>query len=286
LKINKQQLILISSFLLGIALYVFAVQTTFTFRFANYDTLMIVLLTIIAGPAVLLLGYGTVVLIGGVASLRLAEFLARVTRSKHVIEIIDEKPQTLRQKIQTEYFTLIMPLLVFVLSMVIVWDVYNLHEDSTSIFHPLLHWLDVLSKPTGIGPITFAIDAIPAMITLIAISGITPAIVLPYFRKFKITGVNSGPFHTTLLTTVLGFVIGLGAILAIVGLVYETLWVGKEPRYYHYVIPAMLGLCIHYTIGAYLGREKSEKMITKTLEQQSRKRVVQGTVHIRGPHEN
>ena len=280
MKTNKQQLFVVSSFLLGIALYIFAVQTTY------YSTLIVNVLTLAAAPAVLLLGYGTVVIIGGVASLGLAELLARVTRSKHVIEIVTEKPQTFRKKIRKEYFLLIMPLLIFVLSIALIWDVHNLQDPRTSIFYPLLQWLDVLSRTTSINPVGNSIEAIPAMITFVAISGITPAFVLPYFRKFKITGVNSGPFHMNLLSIVFGSVVGVGAGLTLLGIVYEVLWVGRGPIYIHFGVPVMLGLSIHYTLGVYLGREKAEDNIAKALEQQSRKRVVHGTVRIGRPHEN
>ena len=276
LKTNKRRLFLILFFLLGIALYIFAVQTTY------YDTLIVIVLTLVAAPAVLLLGFGTIVLVGGVASLELAEFLARVTRSKHVIELVTEKPQTIRRKIRTESFALFMPILIFVLSIALIWDVHNLQDPRTSIFYPLLRWLDVLSRTTGSNQVTNSLEAIPAMIVFVAISGITPAFVLPYIRKFKITGVNGGPFHLNLLNTVLGSILSTGAALTLLGFIYEALWVGKGPIYIQFGIPVMLGLSIHYTLGAYMGREKAEKHIAKTLEQQSRKRIVQGTVQIIG----
>jgi len=278
LKASAQQLILICFFLLGIALYVIAVETTY------YDTSIIVVLALAAGPAVLLLGYGTVVLIGGAASLGLAEFLARVTRSRHVIEMRTEEPQTLRKKIRAEYFLLLMPGLVFLLSLALIWDVHNLRDPRTSMFYPLLQWLDVLSR-TGTS-VTYAVEAIPAMIIFIAISGIVPAFVLPYLRKFKITGVNGGPFHVNLLNIVLGAVVSVGAALTLLGIAYEVLWVRNGPIYLFYGIPVMLGLSIQYTVGACMGREKAEEYITKTLEEQSRKRVVRGTIEIKGPHEN
>jgi hypothetical protein len=275
-----QKLILVSFFLLGIVLYVLAVQTTFNLSVNSESLIIRNTLTILAAPFAVVLGYETVVLIGGMASLRLAEFMSRVTNSRQIIVVNTEKRQTLREEIRTEYFMVLMPLLIFVLSMAILWDVHNVQDPRTAIFHPILNWLDVLSKPASIDSVTYSVAAIVPMITLIAIGGLTPALILPYFRKFKITGIDSGPFHTTILSTVFGFVLGTGAILTLIGLVFETLWAGKEPSYYHYVIPVMLGLSIHYTIGAFLGREKSERNITKILDQQFLKRVVQGTVQV------
>lgn len=55
---------------------------------------------------------------------------------------------------------------------------------------------------------------------------------------------------------------------------------GKGPYYYHFIIPAMLGLSVHYAIGAFLGRDRAEDMVKKMFEARSRERVVRGAVHI------
>ena len=213
-------------------------------------------------------------------SLRLAEFMARVTRSRHVIEVIDEEPRTIGHRFVRQGFLLYMPALVFIISVTLDWDIHNLHDPQAGIFHPLLHALDTFSKPISMDPIVYSVDAIPAMIVLIAIAGVAPSMAVPYFRRFKVTGINSDPFHTNLLYTVIGLVVGLGALLTLVGLIYKILWVGKGPTYYHYVLLAMLGLSLHYTIGAFFGREKSENMVMTRLMASSGKRVVRGTVSI------
>lgn len=129
---------------------------------------------------------------------------------------------------------------------------------------------------------SYSIEMLLVMLVLVAIAGIVPSIVLPYFRKFKVTGVNSGPFHTDLLFTVVGFIVGLGALLTVLGLVYEVLWVGKGPSYYHYVVPVMLGLCVHYSIGASWGRDRAEIMVQRMLEVREGRRIVRGKVNIQG----
>ena len=42
----------------------------------------------------------------------------------------------------------------------------------------------------------------------------------------------------------------------------------------------MLGLSVHYAIGAFLGRDRAEDMVKKMFEARSRERVVRGAVHI------
>jgi hypothetical protein len=268
------------SFVAGAALYAFAVISTFGPELTTSGSLVIMVLIAVGGLGVLGLGYASAVVIGGMISLKVAEFIARLTRVRHVIEVVDEEPKTLIHRVTGGAFTYYMPVLVFIVSMTLGWDIHNLHDPRTSIFHPLLHSLDVFSTSTNIDPFSYSIDIILPMIVLVAIAGIAPSIALPYFRKFKITGVNSGPFHTDLLLTVVGFIVGLGAILTLLGLVYEVLWMGQGPFRYRYLIPAMLGLSLHYGIGAFLGRDKSENMIKKAVQTNSGRRVFRGKVYI------
>lgn len=44
----------------------------------------------------------------------------------------------------------------------------------------------------------------------------------------------------------------------------------------------MLGLSLHYSMGVFLGRDKSEEMIRNKLERRSGRRVIHGTVNIHG----
>ncbi len=270
--------------MLGIFLYVFAVLSTFGLEFysSGISPFAIVIVTCIGGLGTLVLGYASVIILGGIVSLKLNEFIARVTGCRQVIEVIDEKPRTIRRRIVWQDFLVYMPALVFIVSVILAWDIYNLHDPQTSIFHPLLHALDIFSTPTSMDPVLHSVDVIPAMVVLIAIAGVAPSIALPYFRRFRITGVNSGPFHINLLFIMVGLVVGLGVLLTVIGFIYSVLWVGKGPMYYHFVLLAMLGLSLHYTIGAFLGRDKSEDMVMTRLRATSGRRVIQGTIIIQG----
>jgi len=283
LRTRKQLLPILILFILGVLLYVFAVLSSFWLEFysSGFVAFAIIILTCIGGLGTLGLGYASVIILGGMMSLKLNEFIARVTMCKQVIEVVDEKPRTIRHRVAWKDFLLYMPVLVFILSVILAWDIHNLHDPQT-IFHPLLHALDVFARPIGSDHIWHSVEVILAMIVLITIVGVAPSIALPYFRRFKTTGVNSGPFHTNLLFLVVGLIVGLGTLLTLIGFLYQVLWVGKGPIYYHYVFLAMLGLSLHYTIGAFLGRDKSEEMIITRLRTSSGKRVVLGTVSIQG----
>lgn len=282
---RKQFTTIFLSFFGGVFLYLAGVLWAFENGSINQysNSLIVFLLTVIAGFGVLGLGYESVLYFGGKFSLRLAASIARITSSKHIIEEVDEKSEGENSWIAKLDFMLIFPSLVFIISAALDWDIHNIHSEG--IFHTLLHTLDVFAKPIVSDPWIYSLDVIPVMILLTAIAGVVPSIALPYFRKFKITGVNSGPFHINLLTTVLGLVAGLGAIFSLIGLFYRTLWVNTGPNYYHYILPAMLGLSLHYSIGAYLGRTRSEDMIKKMLNSISSERIIKGKVNIRKENE-
>lgn len=274
-------------FLVGILLYVYAALSGFTAEFPNssINPLAVVAITSLGGLGALTLGYASVVVLGGKVSLKLNEFVARVTMCKQVIEVSDEKAQITKRVEGWRDFGLYMPALVFGLSLMLAWDIHNLHDPATSIFFPLLHVLDIFTKPVAADHFSRSIEVVLVMIFLIGIVGIAPVMALPYFRKFKVTGVNSGPFHTNLLFLVIGFIVGIGTVLTLVGFLYNVLWAGKGPLVYHYVLLALLGLSLHYGLGAFLGRNKSEEMIMTKLNKHSGKRIIRGAVIIKGSRE-
>jgi len=275
---------IVSLFLMGVILYVFAALSAFLIGPYGSDLspFAVVTITLVGGLGAIALGYASVVVFGGKVSLDLNEFVARVTMCKQVIEIADEKKQVTRRVALWRDFGLYMPALVFGLSLMLAWDVHNLHDPQTSFFYPLFHVLDIFSKPVATDHLSRSIEVVLVMVVLIGIVGIAPAMALPYFRKFKVTGVNSGPFHTNFLFLVIGFIVGIGTVLTLVGFLYNVLWVGKGPVIYHYVLLALLGLSLHYTLGAFLARDRSEKMIMTKLKVTSGKRIIRGAVVIQG----
>ena len=81
---------------------------------------------------------------------------------------------------------------------------------------------------------------------------------------------------------VIKLVAGLGVLLTLTGFLYDIWWSDQGPRYYRYILPAMIGLSIHFSLGAFLGRDTAEDIVKKILEKQTRERVFQGTVNIHG----
>jgi hypothetical protein len=283
LRITRQQMLIVLTFALGLALYLYGIFSSFGVNLDSSELYEIMIVTAVGGLASLFLGYVSVVVFGGMASLRLVEFISRFTRAKHVVELADERHPSLQGWIRKQIMIFVMPILIFLLSVGLAWDIHNLHDPRTFMLHSILHALDIFSSPLIVEPVLYSIEIVLAMIVLVAIAGVIPALVLPYFRRFKITGINSGPFHTDLLITLVGLVVGLSAILTLVGIVFEVMWVGQGPSYYHYVIPVMMGLSMQYAIGIFMGRERSEDMVEARLEAHSGKRVLRGTVNVRTP---
>jgi hypothetical protein len=96
------------------------------------------------------------------------------------------------------------------------------------------------------------------------ISGLAPSIALPYFRRFKIIGINSGPFHSTVLTAVFGSIISLNLLVGLLGIFYNVLW-AEAPTSYHYALIVLIGFSLHYSVGTYIGRDKAQSIILRKL---------------------
>jgi hypothetical protein len=279
---RKRLIVTLSFFGLITLSYVYAVLSTY-----RLHELSVLGFTLVGALVAFSMGYLSVVFLGGKASLRLVEFVSRLNGSTHAIEV-KEEPEARTSPLIKNAPMLYISALVFVMSLALAWSIHNLHTTTdvtmapvTSILHNFLQALDVFMKPPSLGYFSFSLEVMPLMILLVALAGLVPSIVLPFFRKFKVTSVNSAPFHRDLLFSTVGIFLGLGAVLSIVEVLYAML-VHGEPRIYSYVLPTILGLSLHYSLGSYVGIEKAEGMIEKGLRTEPGQRVFQGTVTVRG----
>jgi hypothetical protein len=223
----------------------------------------------LGGLGVVVIGYVMILILAGSASLSLAKFIAHLTRSKQIVERSKTSTKSGNNtNILERAHWLYLPGVVFICALGLGWDVHNADGPGAGRLQPLLHALDIFSRPSpGVGPILFSRQLIPALIVLTSLAGIVPAIALPYIEKFKVTGINAGPFHTTLLLYAVGALAGLGAILTLLGLVYRSLWLNRTPLPYHFGILAILGFSMHFSLGMRLGMEKAELRILKQIHQ-------------------
>lgn len=273
--------------IVGGAFYVLAVTSTFSFlqiTRSRFDPVEMVFISFLAGLVEVLIGYESMVLFGGRLSLGVAEFTAGRTGSKQVIEVRKEEPTELKHRLIREAYLAYVPLVVFIITVAIAWDVYNADSVHSGIFQRLFSPIDVFSRTIRVNVILYSIGVTPLILLFSFIAGIVPSIALPYFRRFKVTGVNSAPFHTWFLVTLIGVVAGISAILTLFGLFYEVLLLEKAPLYYHYILEVGAGFSLYYGVGSYLGLGRAEAMIMRALAKKSGGNVFLGSVSVtQGP---
>ena len=97
-------------------LYLVAVFLLFEPRSSgsNIGELVIFALTFVGGSAAFALGYESVIILGGKASLRLVEFMSGLNGSKHIIEVKEEEQTNTRSFIK-DTSLLYIPVSVFVI---------------------------------------------------------------------------------------------------------------------------------------------------------------------------
>jgi hypothetical protein len=270
--------------IVGIVFYAIAVFSTFSHTLWERSalgptlgpTVMIASISV-AGLGAIVLGYLMIRLVAGSASFDFIRFLAHLTSSKQVIEVSkNSNGSSLKDRLLGGVQWLWLPGLLFISSAGLGWDVYNADSPKATFFQPVLHALDIFSRPTpGTSPILFSRHLIPTLVILTGIAGIVPALVLPYFDKFKVTAINAGQFHKSLLYLEVGALAGLGVILTLVGIFYRSLWLNRAPLPYHFGILTLLGFSLHFSLGLYIGREVADgKILAEIRKSQSGKLIV------------
>ena len=262
--------------ILGFVAYSVAAVSTFSIpqlTHVRLDPLEIALLTSVAGLLVIGLGYGSIVLLGGICSLNIAGLIGRLTKTKQVIRPKEEKLLHLGKALIAKSHLVYLPLVLFFTSIALGWDIYIADPSRTpsttagtrpSTLRLVLHSLNFLATPQRAIGVLFSLRLTPALVAITVISGLAPSIALPYFRRFKIIGINSGPFHSTLLTAVFGSIIGLNIVVSLLGIFYKVLSAGA-PTSYHYALIVLIGFSLHYSAGTYIGRGKAESIILRRL---------------------
>jgi len=261
--------------ILGFAMYIVAAVSTFSIHqltVAGLDPLGIALLTSIMGALVIGLGYESIVLLGGICSLSIAGLISRLTKTKQVIRPKEEKNLQLKKLLIEKSHLIYLPLVLFFTSLALGWDIYTANTSTartatskTTTIKPgmlqsVLHSLNFLATPQHTTGVLFSLRLTPGLIAITLISGLAPSIALPYFRRFKIIGINGGPFHSTVLTAVLGPIIGLNILVSLLDIFYKVLW-AEAPTSYHYAVIVLIGFSLHYSAGTYIGRGKAESII-------------------------
>jgi hypothetical protein len=286
---KRKPIIAITVFCLITLLYLAAVFLTFGFpRTARFGVaeFFAFALTLLGGLGALGVGYVSVVYLGGKASLGIADFLSKIGGSQQIIEVEQEAKPKRIGPINDAAFIYI-PAIIFITTLLLALNIHYLVNTFTVTFQvapspilqTVLSTLDIFSKPTSIGSLGFSIEIIPLMVLYVVLSGIPPAIVLPYLRKFKITSINGVQFHKSILLVALGALLGVTIILSLANIIYGLI-IGTQPHYYSYLLPAITGLSLHYSLGAFIGRVKAETTVENILKTAPLRNVYQGKITI------
>jgi hypothetical protein len=227
--------------------------------------------TLMAGLGEAILAYALVVSFGGAPSLNLARFLSHITRSKQVVESGNDSGESSRL---AQVHWVYLPAVIFLLAIALGWDIFNADSPKLGIFQPVLHALDFFYRQPGGSPILVSRHMLPALILVTALASIVPALVVPYFGEFKITGINAWPFHRWWLTTVVLTLAGLSVLLTLAGLIYRSLWLNRAPLPYHFVILVTLGFSVHVSLGLYLGESRAQAKIKREISRSNSGRLV------------
>lgn len=266
----------------GGAFFVIAVMTTFSptqLAHSRFDPVLVIFVNFLSGLVAVVIGYESMVGFGGRFSLGIAKFVAKVSGSRQVVEVIRDQPMALSHGLISQAYLAYVPPLVFLISIALSWDIFTLDTAHSGPAQPFFHLLDIFARNLRVNPVLFSLELVPIFLLLIFVAGIVPSVVLPYFGRFRVTGVNSTPFHKGFLMTTVAVVTGVSAVFSLSALFYEVLFTTQEPLYYHYSLLQLVGLSLYYGVGSSLGLERAGRIITKTLETSKPSDLVfQGTV--------
>jgi len=256
--------------IIGFVAYSVAAVSTFSMpQLTKFSPFEIALLTSLAGLLVIGLGYASIVFLGGICSLGTAGLVGKFTKTKQVIRPKGERLTQLRKVLIEKSHLVYLPIVLFLTSLALGWDIYSADPAKTLNPKPgmlrfVIHSLNFLGTPQHATGVLFSLTLLPGLIIITMISGLAPSIALPYFRRFKIIGVNTPPFHSLVLTAVFGPIIGLNILVTLLGIFYNVLW-AEAPTSYHYAIMVLIGFSLHYSAGTYIGRDKAESIIFRRL---------------------
>ncbi len=198
-----------------------------------------VLVSLIAIP----LGFAYMYFFGGVVSPRAMKLYLYLTRGKHIVlpgktEGADGKSSIaeLRLRRQVLYF-------LFILAVAVSFAFY-LAKQREPLVAPIGQASDAASLLTG----DFVTLTMWASLMVAAVS-----LALPYFGGLRLRSIDAGPFHTTILTSLIGFAGGISIVYALL----------TRPGLENIVFytSLFLGVCWSFATGCNLGANPANKLI-------------------------
>jgi hypothetical protein len=223
-----------------------------------------VVISLIAIP----IGFTYMYFFGGVVSTKTIKLYLFITKGTHVIGSKTSELSTvqasrglkLKPRRQIMYFG-------FILAVVLPFAIYEANHKDIPFFSPLAKTTDIVSLITQ-DTLTLTMTA-SLMLPLVALA-------LPYFGGLRLRSIDVGPFHTTVLSMVIGASGGFS-------LLYTAL---TQPilHKFAYIFFFLIGVCWCFALGCNLAADPANRHIARTvLAEKVSSRVVSSKIWLENP---
>jgi hypothetical protein len=214
------------------------------------------------------IGFTYMYFFGGVISTKAIKLYLFITKGTHVIGSKTSELSTvqasrglkLKLRRQIMYFG-------FILAVVVPFATYEANHKDIPLISPLARTTDIVSLITQ-DFVTLTMTA-SLMLPLVALA-------LPYFGGLRLRSIDVGPFHTTILSMVIGASGGFSLLYtALTRPIFNIL---------AYIFLLLIGVCWSFAIGCNLAAEPADRHIARiVLAEKVSSRVVSSKIWLENP---
>ena len=225
-------------------------------------------LTAVISLVAIPIGYTYMYFFGGVVSTKAIKLYLFVTKGTHVIgsksselsKVETSKGLKLRLRRQLMYFG-------FILAVVIPFATYEANHKDLPLISPLARTSDIVTLITQ-DFVTLTMTA-SLMIPIVALA-------LPYFGGLRLRSIDVGPFHTTVLSMVIGASGGFSLLYAaLTRPIFSIL---------AYIFFLLVGVCWCFAIGCNLAADPADRHIAHmVLGEKVSSRIVSSKIWLENP---
>jgi len=261
-------LLLIGS--MAILTYVVPVLPTPLIRNLNRGTLALelsVILTFVISAIAIPLGFAFMYFFGGVVSTKVIKIYLFITRGKHIVLPKNNAgaPNGKRSRVHLKLDRQLIYFL-FIFAVVISFASY-LANHREPLVAPIGQTRDIATLLTGdFVSLTMSASLVVPVVTL----------ALPYFRGLRLRSIDVGPFHTTVLSTIIGVSGGFTLLY--------TLLTKPILEYVLFYAFLLLGICWSFAVGCNLGAEAANALIVDEIySAKSNSRLLSSRIWLENP---
>jgi len=214
------------------------------------------------------IGFAYMYFFGGVISTRVIKLYLFITKGTHIIgsktsdltKIQESRGLRLKLRRQVLFYG-------FILAVVVPFATYEANHKDIPLISPLARTTDIVSLVTQ-DFVTLTMTA-SLMLPLVALA-------LPYFGGLRLRSIDVGPFHTTVLSMVVGASGGFSLLYAaLTRPIISTL---------AYIFLLLVGVCWSFALGCNLAAEPADRLIARTvLAEKVSSRVVSSKIWLENP---